>query len=146
MKMLFPAHHSVIFFSLACLFWLVICYGSWAKSLPGTGSEEYICNLAGKWCSMKMNLLYGVCWAQAKTIYVALLGSSKCICSLTGMFILSQLWVTVTAFQPSSGYYMGYWEIRCESSQLVYWSCEMPRRQCQFLVCLGIQGRAWEYL
>lgn len=99
------------------------------SSLPRIGCEVYICNLAREWCRVKMNLLYRMLWAQAKIIYDAMLVSSESICSLTGMFILSQLWVTLTVFQAPSGY-MWYWEMRSDNSQLVFWTWEVPHRQC----------------
>lgn len=74
------------------------------SSLPSIGCEVYISSLAGEWCRVKMNLLYRMLWAQAKIIYEAMLVSSESICSLTGMFILSQLWATLTVFQTPSGY------------------------------------------
>lgn len=43
-------------------------------------------------------------YVQAKIIYEAMLVSSESIYSLTGMFILSQLWVTLTVSQAPSGY------------------------------------------
>lgn len=81
------------------------------SSLPRIGCEVYICSLAGEWCRLKIILLYRMLWAQAKIIYEAMSVSSESICSLRGMVVLSQLWVTLTAFQAPSCY-MWYWEMK----------------------------------
>lgn len=135
------------FFSLACHFWLIICYGSWAKFLLCL--EQGVRYISAIW--LGNDVVWK--WTYYKGYAEPRLKLFMWLCSVLPSALV--LWqgcsyfpscgYTVRVFQASLGY-MGYWEIRSESSQLVYWTCEMPHRQCQLLVCLGVQGRAWEKL
>lgn len=129
------------FFSLACHFRLVICYRSWAKFLLCLEQGvRYISaiwlenDVVWKWTCYKgyaeprLKLFMWLCWVLPSAFVLWQGCSYFPSCGSQGVF------------QASSGY-MGYWEIISESSQLVYWACEVPHRQCQFLVCLGGRSR-----